>query len=184
MNWPARLAWMPFVLAAGCVEPSSPASPPEATPAPAPAPAAADAFLARLVGSWSIERTIRGQTVHNDLDVEPVLGGQFVRLHMQERGPAQPGRTLYEALVLVGFDPAKQHYVAHWCDSWGPGFASVGFGTREGDRLPLVFAYDDGPFYNTFVFDPAADAWTFTMENSAPGGGRKLFGIDRVTRRR
>lgn len=151
-----------------------------ASPRVAPQTPATDPYLAHLVGDWHIERTIRGETVTNDMHVEPVLGGAFVRLHMVSTTPDQP----YEAIVLLGFDPDRTEYVAHWCDSFGPGYSALGKGKRQGSRVELVFAYPDGPFFNTLDFDESSDSWTFTGESSAPGGTRKLFAHDVVTRRR
>ncbi len=140
---------------------------------------AADPYLRSLVGEWDIERSIRGKVVGNRMTVTPVLGGAFVELHMESTTEGEP----YEAVVLVGFDATERRYVAHWCDSFGPGYSAVGKGTREGQRLELVFDYPSGPFFNTWVFDPAADGWTFTGESGSPDGSRSLFARDVVRRR-
>lgn len=140
---------------------------------------AADSYLRSLVGEWDIERSIRGKIVANRMTATPVLGGAFVELHMESTTAGEP----YEAIVLVGFDAAERRYVAHWCDSFGPGYSAVGKGTRDGQRLELVFDYLSGPFFNTWVFDPAADGWTFTGESGSPDGSRSLFARDVVRRR-
>jgi hypothetical protein len=141
-------------------------------------PAAQDPYLGSLVGEWSIERSIRGKVVGNHMSAEPILGGGFVRMHMTSTTPDEP----YEAIVLVGFDPASGEYLAHWCDSFGPGYAAVGRGRREGARLELRFDYASGPFFNTWEFDAAHDRWSFVGESGAPDGSRSLFARDVVTR--
>lgn len=145
----------------------------------APRTARERSYLSHLVGDWRISRSIRGETVTNDMHAEPVLGGSFVQMHMISTTPGRP----YEALVLIGFDTERAEYVAHWCDSFGPGYAAVGRGKRDGGRVELVFAYPDGPFFNTFDYDETSGSWTFTGESSGAGGERTLFARDTVTRR-
>lgn len=138
-----------------------------------------DGYLQNLVGEWAIERSIRGKIVGNRMTAAPVLGGRFVQLHMQSTSAADP----YEAIVLVGYDQARGEYVAHWCDSFGPGYSALGRGSRTGDRLELRFDYPIGPFFNTWAFDPATGVWTFTGESGSPDGTRKPFARDVITRR-
>src|SRR5262249_22509724 len=135
-------------------------------------------FLSHLVGKWELTRTIRNTTVHNTVDVRWVLDGKFVQMHM--RDTAKPPK--YEALVLMGFDAEKQQYVAHWCDTFGPGCWAIGRGEQHGDAIEFRFEYPDGPFFNTFTYDRAADVWTCKLENAKPDGTRKLFAEDRLIR--
>ena len=108
-----------------------------------------------------------------------MLGHQFVELHMLdvERPP------MYEALVLLGYDVQRAQYVAHWCDSFGGGYAGIGHGVRRGDAIEFRFDYPDGPFFNTFAWDAAAGAWTCTLESGAADGARRPFAVDRLVRR-
>ena len=138
-----------------------------------------DPFLDNLVGHWDIERKVRGTVVHNTLDAQWVLQHRFVRLHMLD--VADPPK--YEALVLVGYDPAAKRYVAHWADNFGPQYSAVGYGQRRGDSIEFSFAYPDGPFYNTFIWNPEAHAWTMLLENSASDGKRTFFAQDSVRRK-
>lgn len=160
-------AWAAFSLFAGCQ--TSASSVADALPQ-----ACSDPYLRHLVGGWDIQRSIRAKVVGNHLDVEPVLGGAFVRLHMQSTTPTDP----YEAIVLVGYDAERGEYVAHWCDSFGPGMSAVGRGKREGERLELRFEYPNGPFFNTWVRVPETDEWTFTGESGSADGSRRLFARD------
>jgi hypothetical protein len=107
-----------------------------------------------------------------------VLGDQFLRLHM--RDVAVPPR--YEAIVMLGWQPRQQRYVAFWADTFGPAGAAVGYATRDGDRLPFVFDYPDGPFFNTFEWNERDSTWTFRLESVAKDGTRQLFAIDRLRR--
>lgn len=138
-----------------------------------------DELLSRLVGKWELTRAIRNTTVHNTVDVRWVLDRKFVEMHM--RDTARPPK--YEALVTIGFDAEKHQYVAHWCDTFGAGLSAIGRGERKGDTIEFRFEYPDGPFFNTFRYDRAADTWTCKLENSTPNGSRKPFAEDRLTRR-
>jgi hypothetical protein len=140
--------------------------------------AAGDAFLDNLVGRWDIERKIRGAVAHNSLDAEWVLQHRFVRLHMKD--VAEPPK--YEAIVLIGFDPAAGRYVAHWTDTFGAQYAAIGYGKRSGESVEFAFQYPDAPFYNTFTWDPAKRTWKMLLENAAADGKRSLFAEDSVRR--
>lgn len=140
---------------------------------------ASDPFLDNLRGSWLIERHAHDKLIHNTLDCRWILQHQFIEMHMLDT--ASPPQ--YEATVLVGYDPDHDRYVAHWCDSFGPGVSSVGFGTRTGNSVEFRFQYNDGPFFNTFTWHPDSRTWTFRGENGQPDGSRKLFMEDTATRR-
>src|SRR5215471_4604976 len=121
-----------------------------------------DPFLENLVGKWKIERKIRGTLVANTLETEWVLQHRFLQLRM--RDVANPPK--YEALVLVGWDPTAERYVAHWCDTYGGGYSAIGYGKRDGNSLEFKFEYADGPFYNTFYWEPGERGWTMVLENT------------------
>jgi len=138
-----------------------------------------DELIDRLVGEWKLTRKIRGKELENTLEAKWVLHHQFLELHMKD--VADP--PAYESLVLIGYSRADQRYIAHWCDTWGGKFSSDGFGQRSGDSIEFEFHFPDGPFFNTFTWDPAIDAWTFRMENATADGKRSLFGVDSLHRR-
>jgi hypothetical protein len=143
-----------------------------AVPAPAQTPAAADSLLDRLVGRWHLSGTVQGEKGESHLAAERVLQGKFVRLHMTD--PGQPSQ--YEAMVFLGVDSATSRVVAHWIDVFGAGLsATLGYGTADGNRLVLDFAYPDGPFRDTFTFDPATGRWRFLLESGDGKGGWSTF---------
>jgi hypothetical protein len=143
-----------------------------------PPPPRRDPLLDALAGRWRLTRSIRGTEVDNSVQADWVLGDQFLRLHM--RDVAVPPR--YEAIVMLGWQPRQQRYVAFWTDTFGPAGAAVGYATRDGDRLPFVFDYPDGPFFNTFEWNERDSTWTFRLESAAKDGTRQLFAIDRLRR--
>jgi hypothetical protein len=140
---------------------------------------AQDPFIEQLAGEWQLKRQIRGREVENAVKAEWVLNYQFLQLHMKD--VAVP--PAYEAIVYIGYQHADQRYVAHWLDVFGGKFSAIGYGKREGDSIPFVFKYDDGPFYNTFRWDAAAQTWTLTMESAGKDGKRQLFAVDTLRRK-
>jgi hypothetical protein len=137
-----------------------------------------DDFIENLTGEWKLTRKIRGKEVENRVKAEWVLNHQFLQLHMKDT--ADP--PAYEAIVLIGYAHADQKYVAHWCDTYGGKFSAVGHGKRTGDAIEFVFQYPDGPFHNTFTWDPKAKGWTFRMESQGKDGKRTLFAEDTLRR--
>jgi hypothetical protein len=138
-----------------------------------------DPFLDNLVGTWSISRQIRGTVVENVMQAQWVLNHQFIQLHM--RGAGDP--PSYEALVLIGYDPSASRHVAHWCDDFGGQYSAVGYGKRSGNAIEFTFTYPDGPFHNTFTWDPSTRGWTFLMQSEDSKGQRRLFGVDTARRK-
>ena len=137
-----------------------------------------DPFLDNLVGEWSISRRVRDTQVQNTMKAEWVLQHQFLQLHMKD--PAQPPQ--YEALVLIGYSRADKRYVAHWCDNFGGKFSAMGYGTRSGNSIEFVFQYPDGPFHNTFSWNPETHGWTSLMESEGKDGKRTFFAEDSIRR--
>src|SRR5262245_61801280 len=109
-----------------------------------------DNFLDHLIGDWNLTRSIRGATVHNRVSARWILGHQFVRLDMTDAAQ-QPS---YEAMLIIGYDPAKSRYILHWCDTFGGAGSTDGFGVRQGDSVEFRFEYPTGPFFNTFTWFP------------------------------
>ncbi|HXO21976.1 MAG TPA: hypothetical protein VOA87_18835 [Thermoanaerobaculia bacterium] len=137
-----------------------------------------DDFIDNLAGEWKLTRKIRGREVANRVQAEWVLNHQFLQVHMKD--VADPPE--YEALVLIGYSHADKRYVAHWCDTYGGKFSGDGYGRRAGDAIEFAFQYPDGPFFNTFTWDPKSKGWTFRMESWGKDGKRTLFAEDTLRR--
>ncbi len=137
-----------------------------------------DDLIENLVGQWKVSRQVGDRSVTNDLEARWVLEHQFLQIHMRDvRGASE-----YEALVLVGcMDPDKE-YVAHWCDTFGGAFSSLGKGRRSGNAIAFEFPYSSGPFFNTWTWDPETKGWTFRMEQTDAHGKRVPFALDKLRR--
>jgi len=138
-----------------------------------------DPFLDNLVGKWKIERKIRGTLVANTMEAKWVLQHHFLQLRMKD--VANP--PAYEALVMIGYDGAKEMYVEHWMDVYGGRLSAMGHGKRDGNSIEFKFDYPDGPFYNTFNWQPGERGWTMNLENTDKDGKRVFFAEDRLRRR-
>jgi hypothetical protein len=137
-----------------------------------------DPFLDNLVGKWKLTRKVHGTTVVNTLDVKWVLQHRFLQMRMKD--VANPPD--YEALVLIGYDSVNERYVAHWCDDFGGAYSAVGYGKRDGNSIQFRFEYPDGPFFNTFNWEPVERGWRMVLESSKDGK-RAPFAEDTVRRR-
>jgi hypothetical protein len=129
-----------------------------------------DDLLDHLQGSWKVTGPIRGHPAEVHLTAEWVLNHQF--LHIHQKGISSP----YEAEIYIGYDNASERYVAHWTDIYGGRFSeTLGYGTRSGDSIRFVFEYPDGPFHNTFTWDPKTKSWHFFLEMKDSAGKWKTF---------
>jgi hypothetical protein len=140
-----------------------------------------DSTLDRLVGHWNVERTMEGRTTSSDLRGEWVLNHQYLLLHYQQ--PHLPSATAYEAMVFIGYDNASERYVAHWIDVFGGRFSeTLGYGIRNGNAVHFVFEYPDGPFHNTFTFDPVKGSWTSLLRTKNAKGEWVTFGNEQIVK--
>ena len=139
-----------------------------------------DELLDNLVGDWKIARKFKTRTVDNTATAEWVLNNQFLLIHMKDaNSPPQ-----YEANIYVGFDNTSDRYVAHWIDVFGARVSeTMGFGSRSGNSIKFVFEYPDGPFLNTFTWNPEKKSWTFLMQHKDPNGKWILFAEDTLARK-
>jgi hypothetical protein len=138
-----------------------------------------DELLENLTGKWALTRKIRGKEVQNTVEADWVLNHQFLRIHMIDvAAPPQ-----YEALVFLGFDHASERYVAHWLDLLGGRSSeTLGYGKRDGKSIRFVFEYPDGPFHNTFTWDPESKTWACLLENKNDSGQWVQFAQDSLRR--
>ncbi len=134
-----------------------------------------DELLDNLQGQWKVTGTIVGHPGNAELDVAWVLNHQFLKIH--EKGTSViPGRPQYEAEVYIGYDNTSERYVAHWIDIYGGRICeTLGYGTRSGNRIKFIFEYPDGPFHNTFTWNPDAKSWHFLLEQKNDAGKWDTF---------
>ena len=129
-----------------------------------------DALLDHMAGQWVLQGTIAGSQTTHDINVDWVLGNEYVRLHEVSREKDSQGKPRYEAIVLVGYDQTKSRYVCFWFDVTGIASPnSGGAAQREGDTLPFIFKSSQGDFYTSFVYDSKHDTWQWRMDAEQNG---------------
>lgn len=134
-----------------------------------------DELLDNLQGRWKVMGTIRGQPREMELSAEWVLNHQFLLVRERDM-KAIEGKQPYEAQIYIGYDNASEHYVAHWIDIFGGRFSeTLGFGSRSGNGINFVFEYPDGPFHNTFTWNPESKTWHFLLEQKNAEGKWTVF---------
>jgi hypothetical protein len=108
-----------------------------------------------------------------------VLNHQFLELHYLP----DTSKQSYEALVYIGYDNTSDRYVAHWLDILGGRISeTLGYGTRMPNGIRFLFEYPDGPFTNTFSFDPAKRQWNFLLRQKNARGEWSTFAEERWER--
>lgn len=155
---------------------AEPAQPPAANSAEA----HAQEMLSHMIGHWELTGTLAGaQTVH-DVDATWALQRKYVEIREVSHERGADGQPAYEAIIYVGW--LNDHYVCFWFDNTAVAATDVRCEASgaTANVIPLQFRNGQGEliFLNTFSYQPAADTWTWAMDN--PDG--TAFG--RVTLRR
>lgn len=138
-------------------------------------------LLDRLTGKWVLRGVIAKEQTTHDIDARWVLEKGYVQIHEVSREKDANGRPRYEALVYVVWDPKVGEYACLWLDTTGVStFAPEGIGHAKpgGDKIAFVFKEAAGGVHNTFAYDRAKDAWSWTIDNDVNG---KLTPFARVT---
>lgn len=139
-----------------------------------------DELVDKLAGNWDLTRNFGTRTERNTVEAKWVLNHQFMLVHMKD--VATP--PAYEAMVFIGYDNASERYVAHWIDVFGGRFSeTLGYGTRSGNSIKFVFEYPDGPFHNTFTWQPESKSWVCLLRQKDSKGNWTTFAEDRLRRR-
>lgn len=152
----------------------------------APAAPVQDPLLDHLAGAWVLQGTIASRATTHEVRAEWVLGHQYLQLSERSRELDAQGAPQYEAIVLIGREPASGAYQILWLDSTAPGGLTpegLGAGARKGDSITFLWRDRDGSlsFDNTFAYDPGADAWTWSLDN-IQGGRHQPFARLKLTR--
>lgn len=144
-----------------------------------------DSLLTCMTGKWVLRGTIDGVRTTHDVDVQWVLGHQYVQLNEVSRETDKNGNPLYEATVFICWERALNQYSCLWLDNTGNSGLSaqaVGHAGANGDRIDLLFKInDESSFYTTFIFDRAVNKWHWLMDGEQ-NGNRIPFARVELTR--
>jgi hypothetical protein len=141
------------------------------------------AFLSRMVGSWDLTGEMGNVPLRQEVEARWVLGNRYVEMRCRSVLPSDPGMQPYEAIYLIGHHAASAQYVLHLFDTFGVALHPVpGIGVQEGNSIPFIFAYDQGPFLNRFTWDSEMDTWEHELVDQSEESPR-LFARKRLRRR-
>ena len=136
------------------------------------------ALFERLVGRWVMTGTIQNTPTIHDVDAELVLNKGYVRLHEVSREKGAGGAPQYEAIVFISVDAKTGVYHCLWLDTTSnEGLSNGGIATGRpvGNTIPFLFSLNSGEvFHNTFIYDPASDAWRWELDGES-NGARQPF---------
>jgi len=142
-----------------------------------------DAVVDQLAGTWNVDGQVMGRDAHHLLQAEWVLNHQFLCLHEKTDANAPSHEQAYEAIWFLGYDPVSERYVLHLMDVFGARFSeTLGYGTRDGNRIRFIFEYPDGPFHTTYLWDPERKTWEWLMEQKDKNGKWSQFADLKITR--
>jgi hypothetical protein len=142
-----------------------------------------DALVNNLAGSWKLEGTVMGSNAHHDVQVDWVLNHQFLRIEEKTAASAPATERKYDSIWYLGYDPVSERYVLHLMDTFGARFSeTLGYGIREGNQIKFVFEYPDGPFHNTYRWNPDQNSWQWLMEQKNKDGKWTPFADLRLTK--
>jgi hypothetical protein len=129
-----------------------------------------DDLADHLAGTWKIEGHVMGQEAHHEVRAEWILNHQFLRIHEKTAPGAPASERPYEAIWFLGYDSTSERYVLHLMDIFGARYSeTLGYGTRDGNEIRFVFEYPDGPFHNTYRWDPEKNTWEWLMRQKENG---------------
>jgi hypothetical protein len=127
-------------------------------------------LLSRMIGTWDLTGEMEDVPLRQEVEARWVLGNQYVEMRCRSVLLSEPGTQPYEAIYLIGYHAPSGQYVLHLFDTFGVALRPVpGMGRREGNSIPFVFAYDQGPFLNRFTWDPETDAWDHELVDQSEG---------------
>jgi hypothetical protein len=148
------------------------------TPAPWP-----DDLVNHMTGTWKLDGKIMGRDAHHEVRAEWELNHQFLNIQEKTAAGAPASEHRYEASWFLGYDPVSERYVVHLLDVFGGRFSeTLGYGTRDGNSIRIVFEYPDGPFHTTYRWSPKNDTWQWVMEQKDKAGKWTEFADLKLTR--
>jgi hypothetical protein len=142
-------------------------------------------LLDHLAGHWVLRGTLAGKQTTHDVDADWILDHHYLRIRETSREKNSSGKPQYEALVIIGWNPKPQTYVAIWLDVYGGmGTESMGVAQKQESSLPFVFKDKKGEidFTNDFIYNQKTDSWEWELDNVV-NGEHKPFGRVKLTRK-
>jgi hypothetical protein len=140
-------------------------------------------LVGNLAGAWKLGGKVGSSDAHHDVSAEWVLNRQFLCIRERTSANAPASERRYDSIWYLGYDEVSERYVLHLMDTYGARFSeTIGYGIREGNQIKFVFEYPDGPFHNTYVWNPGENSWQWLMEQKNKDGKWVPFASLKLTK--
>jgi hypothetical protein len=135
-----------------------------------------------LEGLWHLEGEVLGKALVQDVVVEWVLRGSYLRIHYLPSTVTPLTEEPYEAVAYLGWDPAGGgRPVMYLFDVFGATYPAPGRGDRVGSGgFRFVFDYPQGRFLTDLI--PAGAGWRIEQYSVEEDGSPAVFGIKHLRR--
>jgi hypothetical protein len=129
-----------------------------------------DDFLDGLVGRWTVTGTSHDLAMPQTVLVDWVLNHQFVRID-QKTTANRPGWSIpYEALLFIGYDPARKRYVLHVLNVMGAGGPPVAYGERQANEIKFEASTGELTVDMRLIWRPESGTWRCVWGSQPVGG--------------
>lgn len=121
-----------------------------------------DDLLEHLVGAWNVSGIAHGTAGDSILEASWVLNHQYLRIHQKGVGNGPFLNVPFEAVYYIGYNHAKNRYVASLMTVFGgdQGVDYLMYGERLGDEIKLVFKGDPATAgVQRFIWDRKSKSW-------------------------
>jgi hypothetical protein len=135
-------------------------------------PTLRDSLLDHMTGSWLLQGKIAHTDIVHDIDVNWVLGHQYILIKETSHEKKADGQPAYEANVYVGWDQSSNEYVCAWLDVYG-GISPQSIGRSKPNGNEIFFVFRDSSnadnFHTKFIYNKNNDSWQWLMDNVDKG---------------
>jgi hypothetical protein len=130
-------------------------------------------LLDHLTGTWVLKGTIAGKQTTHDVQARWLLRREYLELHEISREKDAHGEPVYEAVILVSWDPKANQYACLWLDSTAGGALASPItcrATPAGDSIPFLFTISPSEsIHTTFTYRSPTDTWRWLIDSEAKG---------------
>ena len=135
-----------------------------------------------LRGEWHLEGEVLGKALVQEVRVDWVLGGAYLKMDYLPSTVTPLTEEPYEAVAFIGWDPQGQgHFVMSLFDTFGAAYSSPGIGSPlDGGGIRFYFEYPQGGFVTDLI--PEGDGWRI-RQFSREEGRLVPFGVKHLSRR-
>ena len=130
-----------------------------------------------LEGRWLLTGEILDRPLVQEVEVDWVLAGAYLRIHYQPSTVTPLTQEPYEAIAYVGWDSSGDgRFVMYLFDIFGASYPAPGVGTRiDSHGWRFTFDYPQGPFVTDLL--STGEAWRIEQYSVDETGELVPFGV-------